>query len=148
MAEVEVELMLSRKFGTKFAQDLKKAIGNGTLQILDAAAFSKYVPGHVAKGVFGNFQTLGFQFNKYADRGESFTLAAAVTLDVPALSNDKSALDALDFNGMVLPSPVLRTFDLLSFCFQVGALEEKHCDGARKELRQRNEHVPGPFQNA
>ncbi len=125
VVEVEMELMQSRKFGTKFAPELRKAVGNGTIEILDATAFAKYVPGHLAKGVFGNFQTLGLQYNKYADRGESYTLAAAVTLNVPALSNDKSALDALDINGMVLPTPVLRAFDLLSFCFQVGALEER-----------------------
>jgi hypothetical protein len=146
--EVEVELMQSRKFGARFAPELRKAVGNGTIEILDVAAFARYVPGHLAKGVFGNFQALGLQYNKFADRGESYTLAAAVTLGVPALSNDKSALDALDFNGMVLPMPVLRVFDLLAFCYQAGVLEEKHCDGARKELMQRNEHVPAAFKNA
>jgi hypothetical protein len=148
VAEVEAELMQNRKFGAKFAPELRKAVGNGTLEVLDAAAFAKYVPAHLAKGVFGNFQTLGLQYNKHAHRGESYTLAAAVTLQTPALSNDKSALDVLDFNGLVLPTPVLRTFDLVSFCYQAGALDEKHCDSVRKELAQRNEHVPGPFKNA
>ena len=71
-----------------------------------------------------------------------------VARGVPAMSNDKSALDALDFNGKALPSPVLRMFDLLAFGYQIGVLEEKDCDKARKELLQIGEHVPGVFRKA
>jgi hypothetical protein len=148
VAEVETELMWSRKFGSRFVPQLKKALGNGLFEILDATTLSRHIPGHLAKGVFEACQNLGQQYNRHADRGESYTLAAAVTLGEPALSNDKSALDALDYNGMALPSPVLRLFDLLVFSYQIGVLGEKECDMTRKELVQLREHVPGAFRNA
>jgi hypothetical protein len=148
VVEVEIELMHSRRFGAQFVPELRKAVGNGTIEILNATSFPKFVPPQLAKGVFGNSQALGLEYNKYADRGEAYTLATAVTLAVPALSNDKTALDALDFNGMELPSPVLRAFDLFSFCYQTGTLDDKHCDAVRKTLMQKREHVPRSFQNA
>jgi len=116
--------------------------------VLDVPAFSKYVPAHLATTVFATFQALGQEFNKYVDPGEAFTLAAAVTLNVPSMSNDKSALDALHHNGLQLPSSVLRAFDLLCFAYQIGALEDSNCDKVRKELLQQREHVPAAFRNA
>jgi hypothetical protein len=148
VAEVEVELLSNRKYGAKVMQELRRALGNGTLEILDVGAMSKYVSSSVAKGVFGVYQTLGQQYAKVADLGEAYTLAAAVTLDVPALSNDITALRALDRHNHAVPSPVLRSFDLLALSLQTGTLAEKDCDDARKELRGRGEHVPAPFQNA
>jgi hypothetical protein len=97
---------------------------------------------------YTGLQALGQEYNKFADTGEAYTLAAAVTLGVPAMSNDKTALDALEYNGKALPSPVLRVFDLLAFSFQTSALEEKDCDKVRKELVQIHEHVPGAFRHA
>lgn len=148
VAEVEVELMSNRKHGVRIAPELKKALGNGTLEILDVGAMSKYVSSAVAKGVFGTYQALGQQYAKIVGLGEAYTLAAAVTIDVPALSNDITALRALDTHNHAVPSPVLRMFDLLALSLQTGALTEQDCDAARKELRGRGEHVPAPFQNA
>lgn len=148
VAEVETELMSNRKHGAAITQELRKALGNGTIEILDVTSIAKYVPSHLAKGVFGNYQSMGQQYGKIADRGEAYTLAAALTLDVPALSNDISALRALDNANLPVPSPVLRSFDILAFSFQTGALVEKDCDAARKELVKRMEHIPAAFQNA
>lgn len=148
VAEVEIELMSHRKHGGKVGPELRKALGKGTLEVLDVGTMSKYVPGHLAKGVFGNYLTLGQQYAKVADRGEAYTLAAAVTLNVPALSNDVSALRALDFNNLAVPSPVLRAFDLLALCLQAGHLTDGECDAARKELVRCGEHVPAAFKNA
>src|SRR5580658_8242631 len=118
VAEVETELMWNRRYAAKFVPELRKALGHGTIEILDLNTFSKYVPGHLAKGVFGNYQSTALQYSKVADRGEAYTLAAAVTLNVPALSNDLTALEALDYNNLVVPSPVLRMFDLLVLSYQ------------------------------
>lgn len=145
--EVETELMWSRRFGGRFVPQLKKALGNGLIEVLDTTTLPRYIPTHLAKGVNESCQTLGQQYNRFADRGEAYTFAAAVTLSEPALSNDKSALDALEYNGMTLPSPVLRVFDLLAFSHQTGALDVKDCDMIRKELVQLGEHVPRAFKN-
>ncbi len=148
IAEVEIELISNRRHGIKVAPELRKALGNGTIEVLDVGTMSKFVPPELSKGVFGNYQTLGNQYAKIADRGEAYTLAAAVTLNVPAVSNDITALRALDFHGHQLPSPVLRSFDLLAFSLQSGALTEKECDATRKELVGQGEHVPAAFKHA
>lgn len=148
VAEVEVELQSNRKFASRIAPELRKALVNGTIELLDASAITRYVPDQLGKVVFANCQTVGQEYNRVADRGEAYTLATAVTLQVPALSNDLSALEALDYNGLAVPSPVLRAFDLLVFCYQAGALSEGECDGARKELARIKEHLPQAFQHA
>jgi hypothetical protein len=148
VAEVETELMWNRRYAARFVPELRKALGNGTIEVLNLEAFSKYVPSHLAKGVFANYQSTGQQYGTIVDRGEAYTLAAAVTLNVPAMSNDLTALEALDHNNLAVPSPVLRAFDLLAFSYQTGALAEKECDAARKELVRQKEHVPQAFKNA
>lgn len=146
--EVETELMWTRRHGARFVPLLKKAMGSGVIERLDVTVLGRHVGQAIVKSVHSSFQALGQQYSKYADPGESYTFAAAVTLAVPALSNDKSAVDALDYNGMALPSPVLRAFDVLALSYQVGALAEKECDKVRKELVQLGEHVPRAFRNA
>jgi hypothetical protein len=148
VAEVETELMWTKRFQARFVPVLTKAIGNGLIEVLDVKVISRHVGAAVAPSVYAGFQSMGLEYNNFADRGESYTLAAAVTLGAPAMSNDKSALDALDFNGKGLPSPVLRTFDILAFAYQIGALQEKDCDKSRQELVQLQEHVPAMFKRA
>jgi hypothetical protein len=149
VAEVEIELYKSRHYQDQFVPDLKKALAGGVLSLLDAAAFGNYVsPSNLAGGVFANYQSLARRHFRHVDRGEAYTLAAAVTLSEPALTNDASALETLDKQGFVLPSPVLRPFDLLSLCFQTGELKEKDCDLTRKNLIDLEEFVPKAFRNA
>ena len=148
VAEVETELMWTRRYGARFVPPLKKAIGNGLIEVLDQQVLARHVGDSIAKSVYGGFQALGQQYSRFTDPGEAYTFAAAVTMGEPALSNDKSALDALEYNGMALPSPVLRMFDLLALSYQIGTLEEKECNQARQELIRLVEHVPRVFQNA
>jgi hypothetical protein len=79
---------------------------------------------------WAGFQSLGAQYEGRIHRGEAFTFAAAVTLGLPALSNDFSAIKTLESNLLTLPTPVLRAFDLLVFCYQNGCLELKACEAA------------------
>ena len=148
VAEVEVELASHRKYGAKVVPEFRKALGNGALEILDIGSMSKYVPTALASGVFATYQRLGQRYALVVDRGEAYTHAAAVTLDVPAVSNDVSALRALTFHDYQVPSPVLRVFDLFAFALQTGVLDLRDCDAARKELLGRNEHIPRAFQHA
>ena len=149
VVEVETELRSTRRYLNQFDADLKKATGNGTLLLLDEGAFGNYVsPSNLSRTIYSSFQNLGKQHYRYAHRGEAYTFAAAVTLGEPALSNDASALEALDRQGFPLPSPVLRVFDLLAFCLQTGDLTEKDCDSTRRELIRLEEPVPRIFQRA
>jgi hypothetical protein len=71
-----------------------------------------------------------------------------VTLGLPALSNDFSAIRTLEANLLTLPTPVLRGFDLLAFCYQSGCLEPKACEEVRSELLKNGEGMPKAFMNA
>ncbi len=144
--EVENELMWTRKFGSQFAAGLRKALSNGTILLLDSTSFPTYVPPNLAKAVYASYQALGIEQSKYADPGEAYTLAAAMTLSEPAISNDATAIRALEMNGFALPSPVLRLFDILALCCQVGVMTAQECDDTRQELVRLGEHVPRAFQ--
>lgn len=144
--EVEAELQWSRTFQGQFAPDVKKAIERGILMPLDKAAFAHYVtPGHLYATVFQSFQDRARRYAKLVQRGEAYTLAAAFTLGEPAISNDGNALEVLDLNGFELPSPVLRFFDLVVLCHQVGELSAHECDAVLAELATLEEHVPADF---
>jgi hypothetical protein len=67
---------------------------------------------------------------------------------MPALSNDFSAIKTLEANFLTLPTPVLRGFDLLGFCFQTGDLQHTVCDAVRGELLKNGEGMPKAFMNA
>jgi len=54
----------------------------------------------------------------------------------------------LEANLLTLPSPVLRGFDLLAFCYQNGCLEPKACEEVRSELSRNGEGMPKAFMNA
>lgn len=71
-----------------------------------------------------------------------------MTLGLPAVSNDFSAIKTLEANLLTLPTPVLRGFDLLAFCYQSGCLELKMCEGIRSELLKHGEGMPRAFMNA
>jgi hypothetical protein len=145
VAEVETEVMWTRRYSSRFVPALKKALGNGLIEVLDESSLARRMQNHLARSVFASCQAAGKQYSKYTDPGEAHTLGSAVTLNAPALSNDKRALDALEFNGMQLPSPVLRVFDLFCFAYQIGALDDKECDKVRKTLVQLKEGVPRAF---
>jgi hypothetical protein len=106
--EVEMELSWTPKFGARFEPDLKKALSSGLLLSLDETSLQPYAPGPLAKVAIQSIQVLGAEHYKHADRGEAYTHAAAVHLSQPALSNDLSAIEILEYNGFAIPSPVLK----------------------------------------
>lgn len=153
--EVEIEILSSRKFAGRFSHALRKAISAGTLVVLDAAGFASLLATSselrsAAVGVsFADIQSLGATYNRRVDRGESYTFAAAVKLGQPAVSNDMSALTALDQAGCTLPPTVLRAYDLFIFAYQVSLYTETRCDDLRKALlAERSEFIPGAFKNS
>jgi hypothetical protein len=146
--EVDVELRWLQRYRDRFVYQLERAIKSETLILLDKGRFQSHVAAAPVGASWESFQTLGQQYEGRAHRGEAYTFAAALTLGSPALSNDYSAVRTLQANFLTLPAQVLRTFDLISFCFSTGALTLKDCEEFRSKLSGAFEGIPAPFQNA
>lgn len=146
--EVDLELRWVGKYKDRFVQPLEKALRGRVLKILDPTLFQSLVGTAPVGASWENFQSLGAQYDGRIHRGEAYTFAAAITLEVPALSNDFSAIKTLEGNLLAVPRPVLRAFDLLAFCLNSGHLELKACESVRSELLKNGEGIPKPFAHA
>ncbi len=146
--EVDLELRWLGKHKDRFVPQLDKALKSSVLRVLDPAYFQSLLSTASVGASWAGFQSLGAQYEGYVGPGEAYTFAAAVTLSLPALSNDFSAIKTLEANLLTLPTPVLRGFDLLAFCYQSGCLDLKACDGVRSELLKSGEGMPKAFMNA
>ena len=140
--EVDLELRWLGKHKDKFVHQLDKALKSDVLRVLDPAYFQSFLGTAPVGASWPGFQSLGAQYEGRIHRGEAFTFAAAVTLGLPALSNDFNAIKTLEANLLTLPTPVLRGFDLLAFCYQSGCLDLKVCEGVRSELSKNGEGMP------
>ena len=146
--EVDLELRWLGKHRGKFVHPLEKTLKSDVLRVLDPAYFQSLLGTAPVGASWAGFQSLGAQYEGRIHRGEAYTFAAAVTLGMPALSNDFSAIKTLEANLLTLPTPVLRGFDLLAFCHQGGSLEPKACEDVRSELLKNGEGMPKAFMNA
>jgi len=148
--EVEIELRSHRKFGHRIESPLRKALANNLLCKLSFDTLDAHFAGQpaMASAAFSAIGKLGREYQKLVDNGEAYTHAAALTLGVPALSNDLSALSALVTNGLAVPSTVLRTFDLVALCHQVNEMPESECDSFRAFLAGEREYLPSCFARA
>lgn len=147
--EVHAELLSNKKFKGLFDAGLAKALSKGPLSIFDKAACDALVATSnvpIQPGVtYAHIQRIGDQYYRRVDRGEAYTHAAATALGQPAASNDFNAIETLATHGFDIPIPVLRTFDLFTFGFNVGALTASECDGFRQTLTKEKEYVPKAF---
>src|SRR5215469_3985643 len=66
-AEVEAELMWNGRYSNRFVPILRKAIGNGLIEVLSEVSLAKHMAEHLAKSVFASCQALGKQFAGFAD---------------------------------------------------------------------------------
>jgi hypothetical protein len=146
--EVELELRWLRKHKDRFVPQLDKALSTNVLKLLDSAHFHSHLSTAPVGASWAGFQSLGAQYDGHIHRGEAYTFAAAVTLNLPALSNDFNAIKTLEANLHTLPTPVLRSFDLLAFCFHNGLLELKACEAVRSQLLKNGEGLPKAFMHA
>jgi hypothetical protein len=146
--EVDLEMQWLGRHRDRFVLQVEKALKSGILRVLDPPYFQSLLSSAPVGASWAAFQTLGAQYYGHVDRGEAFTFAAGVTLDVPALSNDFSAIRTLEAKFLSLPTPVLRTFDLIAFCHQSGCLDLKECNEVRSELLKNKEGVPKAFMNS
>src|ERR1035437_319592 len=101
--QVEIELKSNRKLAARISYDLKKALSSGLIRVLDVAALSLVgIQDPAAQAIYNAIQQLGNQYLVYSDYGEAFTHAAAITLGVPAMSHDVSALRALSYANLAV----------------------------------------------
>ena len=146
--EVDVELRWMKKFKNRFVPQLDKALRNGVLMKLDQAAFQSHLGTATPGTSWGNYQVLGQRYELVVQRGEAYTHAAAVSLGLPAMSNDGKAVVTLIGQMMNVAVPVLRLFDVLVCCHDHGVLDTKECEDIRSELLNEGQGIPGPFLNA
>lgn len=147
--EVELEV-LSGKFAARVSSNLKKAIDNGLIRVLEPNMFSQLLLDDPNQSIavgrsYSDIQNRGRAYNRRVDTGEAYTFAAASTLAQPCASNDKSAIDAMNAAGLELPRHVLRAFDLFVFAHQIGHFSANECDGIRQGLVGESEFVPKMF---
>lgn len=146
--EVDLELRWLAKYKSRFVPKLDKALKHGILTKLDQNTFQGYLGAAAAGTSWGSFQALGVRYYGVVQRGEAYTHAAAVSLGMPALSNDGKAVRVLEGQMMSVAVPVLRFFDIIIFAHESGALTTKECEEIRSALFTNGEGLPGPFQNA
>jgi hypothetical protein len=122
---------------------LTKALNSKLLEILDENA-AQSISGNAA--LLTEIDTLASDFQRLGvGRGEAYTHAAGKKLLAPILSNDSNAIKVLHANGVSLPGPFLRSFDVIVFGLQIGNLSTQDCDGARQSLVGRGEGVGSCF---
>jgi hypothetical protein len=146
--EVDLELRWLAKHKDRFVPQLEKALKHGTLVKLDQSKFQTYL-GKAKPGTsWSTYQALGMLYYGYVQRGEAYTHAAAVSLGMPAMTNDQRAVRVLQEQMLTTAIPSLRSFDLLVFAKEAGILTIKACEDIRTELLAHDEGIPGPFLHA
>src|SRR5712692_6826403 len=126
--EVEFELRWLGHHKDKFVTQLDKAVKSGLISRLDKTLFQSYLSAAPAGSSWSSYQSLGAQYQGYVDRGEAYTHAAGIVLGTPTASNDYRAIQVLQFQMMNLPSPVLRSFDLLALALEAGTMSVHDCE--------------------
>ncbi len=145
--EVDVELRWAGRHKDRFVNQLDKAQRTSVLKVMEEATFQSMVSTAPPGASWAQFQSVGAQYEGHVQRGEAYTHAAGLTLAMPVVSNDMSAISTLNAQGLPLPEPVLRLFDLIVFCYQIGAMNDHECDAVRKALSVENEGVSRAFTN-
>lgn len=152
--EVENELFLHKKYQHEIKARLEKALSTHLLSVLDGEIIREClanscatIPSATVSSTMERIQQLGAEYGTFIDPGEAYSFAAAVVLEVPAMSNDGTAVSALMNQGLDLPSPVLRAFDLFALGLQIGELTQAECEDCRSKLLRYGERVPPAFQS-
>ncbi len=146
--EVDIELRWLGHYGARFVPQLDKSLKAGLLVQLDKTLFQSLLSAAPPGASWAGFQSLGAQYMGYVDRGEAYSHAAGVVLGLPSASDDFKAIQVLQFQMQSLPSPVLRSFDLLGFALESGLLSIQDCEKVRSCLLKEGRWVHGAFKHA
>jgi hypothetical protein len=146
--EVDVELRWVGHYGPRFVPQLDKSLKSGIVAHLDQPHFQSLLSAAPPGASWAGFQSLGAQYMGIVDKGEAYTHAAGVVLAQPTASDDFRAIEVLQFQMQNLPSPVLRSFDLLGFAFESGTLHIDDCEKVRSCLLKERRWLPVAFKRA
>jgi len=152
--EVELEVTYTKKFQSRFDPPLRKAVSTGIITVMDPQSFGSIISNNMALQAstvgtsYADIQNLGRSYSRRIHRGEAYTHATAVSLGQPVASNDWNAIKVLQLAKIPLPSPVLRTFDLVVFAYESKILSGSDCEKLRQTLYREEEHIPKVFQRS
>lgn len=153
--EVENELRQHKKYKSKVEPQFDKALSTEIIQLFDLSSLqsclkslSSILPPAAVQATWDTIQANGRQYEIRVGTGEAYTHAAAVSLQMPSMSNDGRAVNTLSNSGVQTPTPVARTFDVVTLFYQVEVLSLKDCEDIRRTLLQCSEGVPREFQNS
>jgi hypothetical protein len=145
--ESEVACILQNVPKFRGRQDqLKKAIGNKTLAIVDRDLLAP-IFGSAVEAWIHQMDSEGERLYSIVDRGEAFTHAASMVLNAPTATNDTTAVSRLLRGGETIPRPVFRFWDFVVFAHQVGLLDAGACDKVRQSLHRIGERQHPCFSN-
>ena len=147
-----VEAEVLKLTGDKFKfKDLRgafdKTISTGIIKVLNEA-YLVGTKGASGSSLFAQAEQLGSRLYNYVHRGEAYSHAAAITLGIPILTHDVTAIYKLRDVGVPVPRLTFRVFDILAFGHQTGVLSHAECDRARDTLIEREEFVVECFAKA
>lgn len=135
-----------RRLQAKYEPALEKALGNGTIQIADERSLPAYV-GAAANAVWTEIAIRATAWAFRVQRGEAYSHSLALSLRLPILTHDKSAVRTLQTSGETLTRPLLRAFDLYALGFQRESMTESDCEQCRKILEHEKEFLPDAFRH-
>jgi hypothetical protein len=145
--ESEVAYILQNVPKFRGRQDqLKKAIGNNTLAIVDRDLLAPIL-GSAVEAWIRQMESEGVRLYSIVDRGEAFTHAASMVLHAPTATNDTTAVSRLLRGGETIPRPIFRFWDFIVFAYQVGLLDAGACDRVRQALHRIGERQHRCFTN-
>jgi hypothetical protein len=121
-------------------EQLRKALGNNTLALVDREFLAPLL-GTGVDAWIRQMESEGERLYVMVDRGEAFSHAASIVLDVPIATTDTSAVYRLLKYGEKIPRPIIRFWDLVVFAHQIGDLDEAGCDRIRKTLSKLGERT-------
>jgi hypothetical protein len=121
-------------------EQLKKALGNGTLALVGRELLAPILGNSVDAWV-RQMDSEGERLYSIVDRGEAYTHAASMVLGVPAATDDTTAISRLLKGDETIPRPVLRFWDFVVFAHQRDLLDAERCDKIRQFLRKMEERL-------
>jgi hypothetical protein len=145
--EVEMEVSRNRKFKGRFAPALADAVGSGHLTVLSDDEMRRGLVrvGHTAtqaEQTVQRVQQRGRRYQSHVGRGEAYSHAAAVELQVPIMSHDWEAVEVLSGLSEQVGVPTLRTWDLFALALDDGAVTLEDGERGVAYLQDGDEHVP------
>lgn len=153
LPEVESEISYHSKFKTAFEPVLQKFLRSGNVMVVDSPEVRRLL---AARGISGpeleqQFRAIWARGQRYGLRvgkGEAYSHAVGSTLKLPLMSHDWKAVETLARINEPVAVPVVGFFDLLALAYHDGALDERECQRAVRDLIANGERVPPLFRTS